>query len=160
MYSGEYDACDVTLSVYPHWAFQRSIPTQSWITAGKNLVTPHVCVVALAALCFGVDLHQWNQIFCLFSEPTCPLLPTVPFADIEYSSKLFNYYPLGTTAEYSCRGGSHDYNVRLKRLYTRECKGNGWSGKEPQKYICCKFHLCVHIILLQYSTYDMTWPGC
>jgi hypothetical protein len=23
MYSGEYDACDVTLSVYPHWA---SIP--------------------------------------------------------------------------------------------------------------------------------------
>ena len=26
MYSGEYDACDVTLSVYPHWASLKNIP--------------------------------------------------------------------------------------------------------------------------------------
>ena len=26
MYSGEYDACDVTLSVYPHWASLKNMP--------------------------------------------------------------------------------------------------------------------------------------
>ena len=26
MYSGEYDACDVTLSVYPHWARLKIMP--------------------------------------------------------------------------------------------------------------------------------------
>jgi hypothetical protein len=28
MYSGEYDACDVTLSVYPHRAFLKNMPGQ------------------------------------------------------------------------------------------------------------------------------------
>jgi hypothetical protein len=26
MYSGEYDPCDVTLSVYPHWASLKNMP--------------------------------------------------------------------------------------------------------------------------------------
>ena len=26
MYSGEYDACDVTLIVYPHWASPKNMP--------------------------------------------------------------------------------------------------------------------------------------
>ena len=26
MYSGEYDACDVTLSVYPYWASLKNMP--------------------------------------------------------------------------------------------------------------------------------------
>jgi hypothetical protein len=29
MYSGEYDACDVTLSVYPHWASLKNMPDRA-----------------------------------------------------------------------------------------------------------------------------------
>ena len=35
MYSGEYDACDVTLSVYPHWASLKNI--YAWPRWESNL---------------------------------------------------------------------------------------------------------------------------
>jgi hypothetical protein len=53
VYSGEYDACDVTLSVYPHWASLKNIfqacpvwiCTQSNITSIINNILLHVFMV-------------------------------------------------------------------------------------------------------------------
>ena len=46
MYSGEYDACDVTLSVYPYWASLKNMPDHSgnrtydlWNTSPIGLAT-------------------------------------------------------------------------------------------------------------------------
>ena len=39
MYSGEYDACDVTLSVYPHRASLKNMPDHG----GKILVLQVLC---------------------------------------------------------------------------------------------------------------------
>ena len=35
MYSGEYDACDVTLSVYPHRASLKNMPDHDWASIPK-----------------------------------------------------------------------------------------------------------------------------
>ena len=37
MYSGEYDACDVTLSVYPHRAGLKNMPGHGWDSNLRNI---------------------------------------------------------------------------------------------------------------------------
>ena len=49
MYSGEYDACDVTLSVYPHRASLKNMPVY-----GGN----QTCGQAYFSSLPGVDIHS------------------------------------------------------------------------------------------------------
>ena len=64
MYSGEYDACDVTLSVYPHRASLKNMPDQGgnrtydlWNTS------PMHCQLSYAVLSVRVcDISEQNLV--------------------------------------------------------------------------------------------------
>ena len=52
MYSGEYDACDVTLSVYPHWASLKNMPGHS----GNGTYDPWNTSPILCQQSYAVDV--------------------------------------------------------------------------------------------------------
>ena len=64
MYSGEYDACDVTLSVYPHWASLKNMPDHGgnrtydlWNTS------PMLCQLSYAVWSVRVcDISEQNLV--------------------------------------------------------------------------------------------------
>ena len=64
MYSGEYDACNVTLSVYPHWASLKNMPDHSgnrtydiWNTS------PMLCQLSYAVWSVRVcDISEQNLV--------------------------------------------------------------------------------------------------
>jgi hypothetical protein len=58
MYSGEYDACDVTLSVYPHRASLKNMPDTVGIELSKGRRFDSHRGQAYFSSLPGVDIHS------------------------------------------------------------------------------------------------------
>jgi hypothetical protein len=69
MYSGEYDACDVTLSVYPHRASLKNTPQACpvWIYTQSNITSIISATVENITICCGLSglKRSENQILAL-----------------------------------------------------------------------------------------------
>jgi hypothetical protein len=61
MYSGEYDACDVTLSVYPHRASLKNTPQACpvWIYTQSNITSIISATVENITICWGALWPKW-----------------------------------------------------------------------------------------------------
>ena len=76
MYSGEYDACDVTLSVYPHRASLKNMPDHGGNRTYKLWNTsPMLCQLSYAA---------WSVRVCDISEQNL-----VPSISIDSVAQIF-----------------------------------------------------------------------
>jgi hypothetical protein len=69
MYSGEYNACDITLNVYPHQAYFSALKihfnaalyeTNSWINRKKGLLAINIIML---------QFQQNVSVYCVFSVP-------------------------------------------------------------------------------------------
>ena len=76
MYSGEYDVCDVTLSVYPHRASLKNMPGRGgnrtydlWNTSsmlcqlGYAVKSVRVCDISELSLVPSISMQSSNMIF-------------------------------------------------------------------------------------------------
>jgi hypothetical protein len=62
MYSGEYDVCDVTLSVHPHWASWKVCLATVGIEPA-TFVNPMLCHISELSLSRGFDSHHGQANF-------------------------------------------------------------------------------------------------
>ena len=90
MYSGEYDVCDVTLSVYPHWASLTNMPGHSgnrtydlWNTS------PMLCQLSYAVRSVRVyDISELSLVPSIQCNPVIMIF----CVGVMYSGEYYIYY--------------------------------------------------------------------